>query len=201
MEVRAIGRYIRVQPRKVRIVADEVRGKNAVQAVHILRFHPSKSAQMLRKVLVSAISNAQENNNLSIENLKITRIQVDEGPRMKRIQARAQGRANRIVKKTSHITVCVEEAEPTARIKPHGTKAKARRTLDAPKKSKKAEKAEAAPVEEPIVEAAVEETAPVEEVVAEAATTEEVAAETPAEEEVVAEAPAEPEAKSEEENA
>lgn len=146
---------MRVQPRKVRIVADEIRGKNAVHAAHLLRFHPSKSAQFLRKILVSAIANAQENNKLSPETLKVVRIQIDEGPRLKRIQARAQGRANRIVKKTSHITVFVDEAAPEMRIKPHGTKAKARPKFEAPKPSKAKKVEAAAPaVEEPVAEAA-----------------------------------------------
>jgi large subunit ribosomal protein L22 len=179
MEVRAVGRYIRVQPRKVRIIADEVRGKNAAQAAQILRFHPSKSARFLRKILISAMANAQENANADISTLKIVRIQVDEGPRLKRIQARAQGRANRIIKKTSHITVVVEEAEGERIVKAHGTKAKPRPTLEAaPKKGKKAP-VEAAPVvEEAPVEATAEETVetPVE-ATAEAAPTEEVAAE------------------------
>lgn len=155
MEVKAVGKYMRVQPRKVRIVADEVRGKNAAQAAQILRFHPSKGARFLRKILVSAMANASENNNLSPETLRIARIQVDEGPRLKRIQARAMGRAFRIVKKTSHITVVVEEAPPEARIKPHGTKAKPRPTLEAPKKAKRKDTeaiAAAAPEEGPVEE-------------------------------------------------
>ncbi|HZH99045.1 MAG TPA: 50S ribosomal protein L22 [Fimbriimonadaceae bacterium] len=134
MEVRAVAKYVRVQPRKVRIIADEVRGKNAAYTTSLLRYHPSKSAQALRKVLISAMANAQENHNLSPETLRIATIMVDEGPRIKRIQARAMGRANRIVKKTSHITVVVEDAEPERAVKPHGTKAKARPTFGAPKK-------------------------------------------------------------------
>jgi large subunit ribosomal protein L22 len=185
---------MKVQPRKVRIVADEVRGKYAVHAVHLLRFHPSKSAQFLRKILVSAISNAQENNGLSPDTLKIVRIQVDEGPRQKRIRARAQGRANRIVKKTSHITVIVDESEPPRVIKPHGTKAKPRPKFDAPKKAKKS-----APVAEaaaPVIEdaaaeletAATEELVEVSEAPAEAAAVEETAVEATAEAEPAVEA-------------
>lgn len=174
MEVKAVGKYMRVQPRKVRIIADEIRGKNAAQAAQILRFHPSKSAKFLRKILISAMANASENNNLSVEALKVSRITVDEGPRLKRIQARAMGRAFRIVKKTSHITVVVEEAEGQARIKPHGTKEKPRRTLDAPKKAKKKDEAPVAEVA-PVVEETLAETPIVEEATvetAEAATTE-----------------------------
>lgn len=212
MEVRAVAKYVRVQPRKVRIVADEVRGKGAVHAAHLLRFHPSKSARLLRKVLISAIANASENNGLAAEGLKISRIQVDEGPRLKRIQARAMGRAFRIIKKTSHITVVVEDGFEVKRIKPHGTQPKKRPTLTAPKpKAKKKEdapvvEAEAAaiePTEEQVVEtpeaveASTQETveevpAPesVEAVESEGADVEEVPAEeAPAEE--VAEAPSE----------
>lgn len=160
MEVRAVAKYVRVQPRKVRIVADQVRGKGAVHAAHLLRFHPSKSARLLRKVLVSAIANASENNGLSPEELKIARIQVDEGPRLKRIQARAMGRAFRIIKKTSHITVVVEDGFETKRIKPHGTQPKKRPTLTAPKpKAKKQEEAPAAVAEAPVVEQVEEATA------------------------------------------
>src|SRR5687768_13565328 len=149
MEVRAVGKGIRVQPRKVRIIADEVRGKSAVRAVHLLRYHSSKGARELRKVLLSAMANAQENNNLNPESLRIATIMVDEGPRLKRIQARAMGRANRIVKKSSHITVVVEEYEAQGAVKPHGTKAKARPSFAglakaAGKKKKVSEEAAAA---------------------------------------------------------
>jgi len=138
MEVKAVGKYVRVQPRKVRIIADEVRGKNAAHVASLLRYHTSKGAKMLRKVLISAMANAQENNNLPVDHLVISQIMVDEGPRLKRMQARAMGRGNRIVKKTSHITVIVEDQEPKAAVKPHGTKAKVRPTL-ATGKGKKAQ--------------------------------------------------------------
>jgi large subunit ribosomal protein L22 len=122
----------------VRIIADEVRGKTAVQTAALLRYHSSKSAKALRKVLISAVANAVENHGLDPETLKVSTITVDEGPRLKRIQARAMGRANRIIKKTSHITVIVEDFDPEAAVKPHGTKAKARPTFAAPAKGKKA---------------------------------------------------------------
>lgn len=154
MEVRAIAKFLRVQPRKVRLVANEVKGEPAVMSAHKLQYHPSKGARLLRKVLVSAIANAVENNRISPENLRIARINVDEGPRLKRISQRAQGRGNRIHKKMSHITVVLEDFEPAAEIKPHGTKAKARPKFDAPKKS--AKKAEAK-VEEVKTEEVVEE--------------------------------------------
>lgn len=186
MEVRATAKYLRVQPRKVRIIADEVRGTSAVRAATLLRFHTSKGARMLHKVLVNAIANAESNNGLSAENLKISTIMVNEGPKLKRMQARAMGRGNRIEKKTSHITVVLEDYEPEAIVRPHGTKAKARPTFAAPKKKGGAKKVEEAVAEEPVVEAAAEE-AVAEEVV-----------EAPAVEETV-EAPAAEEASSDDE--
>lgn len=185
MQVQAVAKYIRVQPRKVRIVADEVNGKPAAQSAAVLRYHKSKSAQALRKVLISAMANARENHGVDPENLRIARIMVDEGPRMKRMMARAMGRGNRILKKTSHITVVVEEFEPAGAVKPHGTKAKPRPTFAAPKKGKKKaeEKVEEAVAVAPVVEE-VTETPAVEEVV-------EVTPEAPVEPEAVAEVPAE----------
>ena len=170
MEVRAVAKYVRVQPRKVRQVAREVRGKSAVQMAHVLRFHPSKSAFALRKVLMSAMANAHENHNLDMDSLRISTITIDEGPKQKRIQARAMGRANRIFKRTSHITVVVEDVEAEEAVKPHGTKAKSRPTLAEKKsKKKKAAKAEAAaePVTEEVKDEAAAEEAPVEEAKAE----------------------------------
>ena len=158
MEVSATAKYVRVQPRKVRIVADEINGMPAAFAIHKLRYHTSKGAFFLKRVLTSAIANAAENNNLGADVLKIARIEVNEGPRLKRIQARSMGRANRIVKKTSHITVVVEEYEPKADVKPHGTKAKPRPTFGPVKATKKkAEPKAVAEVEEVVVAAPVEE--------------------------------------------
>lgn len=152
MEVRATAKYIRVQPRKVRIIADQLRGQTCEKSAALLRYHTSKSATLLHKVLLSAMANAQENHRISPEDLKISTIMVDEGPRLKRMRARAMGRGNRITKKTSHITVVVEDFEPEAKVRPHGTKAKPRRTLAAPKK-KGAVKAAAAPIAaEPVIE-------------------------------------------------
>ena len=158
MEVSATAKYVRVQPRKVRIVADEINGMPAAFAIHKLRYHTSKGAFFLRRVLTSAIANAAENNNLGADVLKIARIEVNEGPRQKRIQARSMGRANRIVKKTSHITVVVEEYEPKAEVKPHGTKAKPRPTFGPVKAAKKKAEPKAAPeVEEVVLATPIEE--------------------------------------------
>lgn len=204
MEVRAVGKYMRVQPRKVRILADQVRGRNAVHAAALLQYHTSKGAKLLRKILVSAIANAEENHGLSAEALNVQTIMVDEGPRLKRMQARAMGRGNRIVKKTSHITVVVEDAEQPKAVKPHGTKAKPRPTFAAPKpkKGKKADEAKvdavAAPEEEvtdtkveEVVAAEPEVTAAEQEQVAEEATP---VTEADAPEEAGTSTPVEPEA-------
>jgi len=158
MEVQAHAKYIKVQPRKVRLIAAEVRGMPATKASTRLQFHPSKGAFTLRKVLDSAIANAVENNKISPENLRIARIQIDEGPRMKRITQRAQGRGNRIIKKTSHILVVVEDYVPAAQGKPHGTKAKSRPKFEAPKPKKKTRVTAATPAEEVVATAAEEAT-------------------------------------------
>lgn len=152
MEVRAVAKYIKVQPRKVRIIADEVRGQSAAYTSSVLRYHPSKGARVLRKVLESAMANAAENHNIDRDALRIATIMVDEGPRMKRMQARAMGRGNRIVKKTSHITVVVEEYDAQPAAKGQATKAKPRPTFAAPNKKGGKKKAAdqpkaAAPVE------------------------------------------------------
>jgi large subunit ribosomal protein L22 len=141
MEVRAVAKYIKVQPRKVRIVADKVRGAPAQRAADTLRFHPSKGAFHLRKVIMSAVANAMENHGVPPENLKVATIMVDEGPKQKRMMARAMGRGNRIFKKTSHITVVVQDFEPASAVKPHGTKPKPRPKFEAPKAKKKTQAA------------------------------------------------------------
>jgi large subunit ribosomal protein L22 len=143
MEVRAITKYVKVQPRKVRIVADEVRGKSAVYTAHLLKFHPSKAAFHLRKTLISAIHNAVNNHGLPVEELRVAKITIDEGPRMKRIEQRAMGRAYRIVKKTSHITVVIDQQDVVAPVKPHGTKPKPRPTFATATKKKGGAKAKA----------------------------------------------------------
>ena len=184
MEVRAVAKFVRVQPRKVRLIAKEVRGQGAIYAANHLRFHPSKGAFVLHKVLVSAISNAEANHGLDARTLKIREIRVDEGPTLKRIQARAMGRANRIFKRMSHITVVVEDVAPVAAPKVATTPEKPRPTLAV--KGKKAKKAEpkAEVVEEVKAEEAVEtsEESPVEETVVETAESTEVTPEAEGEE-------------------
>jgi large subunit ribosomal protein L22 len=99
-------RYLRMSPRKVRIVCDVVRGKQVEQALATLRFTPKAAAEPLAKVIRSAIANAEsKNDNLDIDRLFIQTIRVDEGPTLKRFRPRAQGRAGRIMKRTSHVVV------------------------------------------------------------------------------------------------
>lgn len=105
--VRAIAKYVRVTPRKLRLVADLIRGKSAQEAWSILEFTPKRAAGPLKKVLESAIANARHNNELAAESLNVARVLIDEGPVMKRFTPRARGRASAIKKRTSHITVVV----------------------------------------------------------------------------------------------
>lgn len=109
MEVAAKLRFARVSPQKVRLVADQIRGKRVGNALQILDFSPKKGAAVIKKVLLSAIANAEHNEGADIDELTVSTVFVDEGPVYKRIQARAKGRANRILKRTSHITVKVAE--------------------------------------------------------------------------------------------
>jgi large subunit ribosomal protein L22 len=107
METQAVAKYIRVSPRKVRLVADLIRGKQVDEALAILRATPQMSKEPVIKCLKSAIANAENNDDAVPEDLYVTRIFVDQGPTLKRIKPRAQGRADRINKRTSHITVMV----------------------------------------------------------------------------------------------
>ncbi len=110
MTSRAVLKHARVSPQKARLVADLVRGRDAAEAVEILAFLNKKSAPMIRKLVESAISNAEvaaerDNEQLDIDDLFVKTIFVDGGPTLRRFRPRAQGRATRIIKKTSHITV------------------------------------------------------------------------------------------------
>lgn len=107
MEVAAKLRFARLSPQKGRLVADQIRGLAVDKALDILAFSPKKGAAMMKKVLESAIANAEHNEGADVDELLVTRVFVDQGPTMKRIRPRAKGRANRILKRTSHITVTV----------------------------------------------------------------------------------------------
>lgn len=109
--VRATAKYVRVSPRKARQVVELIRGKSAQEADAILMLTPRGAAPLVRKVLKSAVANAENNHDKDADALWVTRAWVDEGPTLKRFTPRAQGRAARIRKRTSHITVCVEERE------------------------------------------------------------------------------------------
>lgn len=107
VQVRAVAKYIRTSPRKMRLVADLIRGKSAQDAWNLLEFTPKRAAGPMKKVLESAIANAQNNNDIAPEILKVHRVMVDEGPTLKRFTPRARGRASAIKKRTCHITVVV----------------------------------------------------------------------------------------------
>ena len=109
MVAKAQARFIRISPRKARLVMDLVRGKNVDNAISVLRFTPNKGAKIIEKVLNSAVANAQNNHDMNKGELFIKQGYVDEGPVLKRFRARAQGRASRIRKRTSHITLILEE--------------------------------------------------------------------------------------------
>ena len=109
MEAKAVAKYIRVSPRKTRLVAENIKGKGVEDALNILRFTPKKPAKILSKVLYSAISNAEQMPGVDVDSLIVDTVMVNEGPTWKRIQPRAMGRAYRIRKRTSHITIVVKE--------------------------------------------------------------------------------------------
>jgi len=109
MEAKALARYIRISPQKARLVADLVRGKSVDHAINALRFLPKKGARLLKKVIESAVANASQNESIDVDTLYVKSIFIDGGPMLKRIMPRAQGRANRILKRTSHITVVLDD--------------------------------------------------------------------------------------------
>ena len=111
MEVQAISRNIRISPRKVRIVANLIRGKKAGEAISILHNTPKVASKIIEKCLRSAMANAENNNNMNIDNLYISTIYVDAGPIMKRVHPRSRGQAFGIMKRTSTLTVKVSEKE------------------------------------------------------------------------------------------
>lgn len=99
----------RVSPQKCRLVADQIRGLKVDKAMEMLTFHKKKAARILRKVLESAIANAEHNEGADVDELKVSAVFVNEGPMLKRFMPRAKGRANQIMKRTSHITIKVSE--------------------------------------------------------------------------------------------
>jgi large subunit ribosomal protein L22 len=111
MEARAIARYIRVSPRKTRLVARNVKGMPVEAAMNILRFTPNKPAGIILGVMRSALANAEHNANLDVDSLRVKEVVVNEGPVWKRFMPRSQGKAYNILKRTSHITVILAEGQ------------------------------------------------------------------------------------------
>lgn len=109
MEAKAVVKYVRISPQKVRKIVGAVKGKPAEAGLNILKFMPQKAAGLVEKVLRSAVANAEESKNLDVDTLIIRNILVDQGPTLKRFRARARGRGSRILKRTSSITVIVAE--------------------------------------------------------------------------------------------
>lgn len=109
MEARAITKYVRVSPQKARLVADLIRGKKVSEAYHILRYTPKKAARIIYKTLASAVANAEETKMMDVDNLYVSQIYVNEGPRLRRWKARAMGRVRPIIRRLSHVTVVVAE--------------------------------------------------------------------------------------------
>lgn len=109
METQAVLRHARISPQKARLIADQVRGMPVESALNVLNFSNKKAAVMVKKLLDSAIANAEHNDAADIDELKVSTIFVDEGPTLKRIKTRAKGRADRIFKRSCHITVKVSD--------------------------------------------------------------------------------------------
>mgnify|MGYP001029524588 FL=1 len=109
MQAAATLKFARISAQKARLVADQIRGRHVEQALNELQFSTKKGASLLRQILESAIANAEHNAGADIDQLHVAEVQVNEGPTMKRLRARAKGRAARILKRTSHIRVTVAE--------------------------------------------------------------------------------------------
>ena len=110
MTTKATLKYARLSPQKMRLVADQIRGLPVDKALNILEFSNKKGAVIIKKLLESAIANAEHNDGADIDELKVSAICVDQGPTLKRLRPRARGRADRIIKRMSHLTITVAEA-------------------------------------------------------------------------------------------
>ena len=104
-----MAKYVRISPRKARLIMDEIRGKKVGEALRLLSFSPNKGAFLLRKLINSAVANAEAHSEIDVDNLFVKTLYADEGPSLKRFRARAMGRATRIRKRTSHLTVVLDE--------------------------------------------------------------------------------------------
>ena len=109
MEVKAGTRFIRISPRKLRLVADLVRGQNVGKAITTMKFTPKRGSKILYKTLMSAVANAEQKGTLDVDNLYVKKITVDEGPMLKRFLPRAQGRATTVRKRMSHLNIVLDE--------------------------------------------------------------------------------------------
>ena len=109
MATSATLRHSHISPQKARLVANQIKGLSVDKAIDVLTFSNKKSAAIIKKLLLSAIANAEHNDGADIDELKVKSICIDVGPTMKRLRPRARGRADRIIKRTSHLTVTVEE--------------------------------------------------------------------------------------------
>ena len=109
MESKAVAKFVRITPRKVRVVLDLIRGKNVAEAFAILKFTPKAGAVVVEKVLRSAVANSENNYDMDVDKLVIKTAFADDGPTMKRIHPRSRGQAFKILKRTSHVTIVVDE--------------------------------------------------------------------------------------------
>ena len=109
MEVKAVAKYIRISPNKVRMLVGAVKGKPVEKGLDKLKFMPQKAAAIVEKVVRSAVANADQNPDIDVDSLVIRSVIVDQGPTLKRFRARARGRGSRILKRTAHITVVLAE--------------------------------------------------------------------------------------------
>ncbi len=135
MQVKAIARYLKISPKKMRLVANLIKGMDATQVIDYLKFVPRKASRLILKVLNSAAANAEHNYNLKKENLFIKEILVNSGPMLKRWRARAFGRAAPIRRKSSHLSIILEEKVPALKIKPIRPKLKESVVKAAPARS------------------------------------------------------------------
>ncbi len=111
MEARAHAKYVRMSSRKIKLVIDLVRGKNLGEAMTILKFTPNAATETVEKLIKSAAANAENNHEMDVEKLFVAEIVANQGPTLKRFRPRAQGRATRIRKRTSHVSVTLKERE------------------------------------------------------------------------------------------
>ncbi len=109
MEVRAVAKYVRISPTKIRRVAIAIKGKPVEDALNLLGYMPQRSAKILAKVIRSAVANADQKPDIDVDSLSVSNIAVNQGPSLKRFKPRAMGRATRILKRTSHVTIVLAE--------------------------------------------------------------------------------------------